>query len=148
MRYCKLLGACLLLGCGVFLGLRAEGFLSLLRHIRAQIDCFSTPLQGIFANCDAGILADCGVEIAGPGDLDELLRGTRLYLPQECCRLLFELAGRLGGGYRADQLRCCDYYTERLSPICDRLRQDLPRREKMALILPVAGAAILALTLL
>ena len=53
-----------------------------------------------------------------------------------------------GGSYRAEQLRCCDYYLERIVPLCDRMTGELPKRERMALILPMAMAAILVLMLL
>lgn len=158
MRYCKWLGLLLLLLCGVLTGIgavsferrryrQAEGFLALLRHVRAQIDCFSTPLRGIFADCDVGIWADCGAKQA-PQELPSLLRSVPLYLPQEVCRLLFDLGERLGTGYREEQLRCCDYFLERLVPICDKMRAELPKRERMALFLPVAAAAVLALMLI
>lgn len=158
MRYCKWLGVLILLLCGVSVGIgiaayerrryrQAEGFLALLRHIRAQIDCFSTPLRGIFAHCDAGIWADCGITQV-PQEPCALLESVPLYLPQEACRLLLDLCARLGTGYREEQLRCCDYFLERLIPICDKMRAELPKRERMALFLPVAAAAVLALALM
>lgn len=159
MLYFKWVGALLLLGAGLGCGVllvgferrrcrQAEGFLSLVRHIRLQIDCFSMPVGRILKGCDGRILTDCGVESDSLPDLPTLLRGTRLYIPEEMCRLLWELGGRLGGSYREDQLRCCDYFLERLIPWCDRLRAELPKREKMMLLLPVAFAAMLVLLLI
>ncbi|MBR6727373.1 MAG: hypothetical protein IKM08_04195 [Clostridia bacterium] len=155
----RLLGVLLLLGVGVGLGValaayerrrcrQAEGFLELLRHIRMQIDCFSLSVPRILSRCDGRILTDCGVECEKLTDFVTLLRGTRLYVPEEFGRLLWDFAERLGGSYREDQLRCCDYFLERLIPQCDRLRNELPRRERMLLLLPIAFAAMLALLLL
>ncbi len=155
----KIVGIAFLLASGVLAGLtlaaferrkcrQAEGFVALLRHIRLQIECFSLPVGKILEGCDGQTLMDCGVEIAEPEDFSALLAGTRLYLPEELCRMLCDFGAQLGGCYRAEQLRCCDYYLERLVPICDRLRSELPKRERMALILPMAVAAILILMLL
>lgn len=159
MHYFKVIGILLLLLCGVLVGVafaaferrkcrQAEGFVALLRHIRLQIECFSLPVGKILDNCDGQILLDCGVEATELPDFPALLGGTRLYLPEEFCQLLTDFGGQLGGCYRAEQLRCCDYYLERLIPLCDRLRGELQKRERMVLILPMAVAAILILMLL
>lgn len=126
--------------------LQAEGFLSLLRHLRAQIDCFSMPISQIFSGCDKGVLEACGTERV-PKDLGSLLRDVKLYLSEEMCGLLKDLATRLGAGYREEQLRCIDYYIARLTPYCDTLRGDLPKRERMALLLPLALCVALVLLL-
>lgn len=159
MHFFKPFGALLLLSCGVGVGVafaaferrrvrQGQGFLALLRHVRAQIDCFSIPLGRILANCDAKILADCGIEIADMADFKALLTGTRLYLPEELCRLLADFGAQLGSSYREEQLRCCDYFIERLTPGVDLLRAELPKRERVALILPMAISAIMILLLL
>lgn len=159
MHYFKFIGIALILCCGVLSGLafaaferrrcrQAEGFVLLLRHIRLQIDCFSIPVAQILAACDKRIMIDCGVEATKLTDFGALLRETRLYVPEEMCRLLADFGAQLGSSYREEQLRCCDYFLERLIPCCDLLRAELPRRERMALILPMAIAAMLVLLLL
>lgn len=159
MQGFKILGVAILLACGVLFGLtlaaferrrcrQAEGFVALLRHIRLQIECFSVPVCKILESCDGQILLDCGVEAEDLDDFSALLSGTKLYLPEEFCRLLSDFGAQLGGCYRAEQLRCCDYYLERLIPLCDRMRDDLLRRERMVLLLPMAVSAILVLMLL
>lgn len=159
MHYFKTLGVLILLLCGVGMGValaalerrkcrQAEGFLALLRYIRLQIDCFSLPVGRILESCDGKILMDCGVESTALADFSALLSGTKLYLPEDFCRMLEDFSHQLGGSYRTEQLRCCDYYLERLTPLCDRLQRDLSKRERMMLILPVAIAAMLALILL
>ncbi len=157
MHFFKWLGIGVILCCGIMAGLsfaaferrrltQAEGFLSLLRLIRLQIDCFCTPVARILAECDGEVLAACGA-VDRPADFAALLNGSKLYLSEEICRLLGELAGRLGGSYREEQLRCLDYYIARLAPYCDTLRADLPRRERMALFLPPALSVALILLL-
>lgn len=159
MHYFKAVGVAVILLVGLGLGValsayerrrcrQAEGFLALVRYIRLQIDCFSLPIGRILSGCDNGILVDCGVESDQLTDFAALLRSTRLYVPEDMCRLLMDFGSQLGGSYREDQLRCCDYFLERLIPCCDRLRAELPKREKMMLLLPMAFAAMLVLLLL
>ena len=158
MHFFRWLGAGVILLCGIFAGLffaayerrrvqQAEGFLSLLRVIRIEIDCFSMPVSRILAECDRDILIACGVS-GVPRDFKALLAATRLYLSEEICRLLADFAGRLGGSYREEQLRCCEYYLARLAPYCDTLRANLPKHERMALILPPALSVALILLLI
>lgn len=158
MHFFKWLGIGLVFLCGVFAGIffaaferrrvaQAEGFLALLREIRLQIDCFSMPVGRILASCDREVLVACGVT-AVPADLTCMLASTRLYLSEDICRLLREFAARLGGSYREEELRCCEYYLARLAPYCDALRADLARRERMALLLPPALSVAIILLLL
>ena len=159
MPYFKVVGGLLLLCCGGAVGVllvsferrrcrQAEGFVTLLRYIRVQIDCFSLPVAQILLGCDPEILTDCGVEGVKLTDFSALLESTPLYLPEEMCRLLAEFAAQLGGSYREEQLRCCDHFVSRLAPLSDRLRAELPKRVKTVLILPIAAAAAAILLLL
>lgn len=158
MHFFRWLGVGVILCCGIFSGLffaaferrrleQAEGFLSLLRLIRLQIDCFSAPVSRILAQCDKSVLAACGITTPQT-DFKALLLDTKLYLSEEMCRLLTDFAGRLGGSYREEQLRCCEYYLARLAPYCDALRAELPKHERMALFLPPALSVALILLLL
>ena len=159
MSVFELLGAALLLGGGARVAVmlcaferrrckQAEGFLALARCVREGIECFSIPIAEIFAKCDAKIWADCGVGAQDFSDFPSLLDACTLYLPRDMKRLLLDFSERLGGGYREEQLRCCDYFLERFTPCCDRLRAELPRRERIAWLLPLSVAAILLLMLL
>lgn len=159
MRFYKLFGAGLLIVFGVCCGMvlraffqrrcrQAESFLALLRYLRFQVDCFSAPQQAIFASCDRELLVSCGAEgSARPADLAALLRGTRLYLPEEMSELLFSLSGELGGSFRAEQVRCIDHYIARFTPLCEELRRELPKWEKLSLVLPLSLSAALMLLL-
>ncbi len=157
MPYFRWIGAASLLAASVVAGLvarrffryryeQAMGYLSLLQHIKRQIDCFSAPIGQILAACDPQVLVACGA--VGEVTAFSQLLEAELYLDEEICLLLRRFSAELGRGYREDQLRCCDYYIARLSPYCDKLREDLPRYEKMALLLPPALAAITVLMLL
>lgn len=160
MHFYKWLGIVLLFVCGLLAGLalraffrrrcaQAEGFLALLRYIRWQIDCFSTPQEGILAGCDRKVLLDCGVEEAArPTGFSALLQSVRLFVPEEMSALLSECMQELGTSYRTEQLRCIDYYTARLTPMCEQMRKELPKWEKLALVLPLSLSAAVVLLLL
>lgn len=160
MSICKLLGVLLLLGCGVGAGVmlacaerrrcrEAEGYAALMRHIRVQIAQFSTPVGQILASCQKCVLFDIGV---GTGhkfeDFSALLDAAPLTIPRDMCEMLRDFAAQLGGSYREEQLRCCDDLLARFTPACAGLRKELPKKEKMMLVVPSALAAILALALI
>ena len=158
MHFFKGLGLVLLFVCGLAAGYllaafegrrcrQAEGFLALLRHIRLQIDCFSQPMGQILASVDGGVRRLCGTPRMAP-DFPTLLQQTPLLLPEEACVLLRDFSNTLGSSYREEQLRCCDYYIARLVPLCERLRTELPKRLRLAWILPLAVAGALILLLL
>ena len=153
----KWLGCLLILTAGALIGIallafekrrmaQAEGFLSLIRLLRWQIDTLGRPLPEILAACDSSVLTACGWQKKEPPpDFIALLDGTPLYLAEEICTLLFDFGHSLGGGYRDEQLRTCDYHLARLSPYCDTLRRELVKRERVALFLPLAAALALIL---
>lgn len=125
---------------------QAEAFLRFMRYVRLQIDCFSAPLSQILSLMDEELRLACGICEEGMRT-GNWLAGTRLLLPPEGRALLAEFSAALGSGFREEQLRCCDYYMARFSPLCERLRAELPRRIRLAFLLPVAlgGALILLL---
>lgn len=157
MLFCKLCGAALLTGAAFVLGLwrraflrarvrQAEGYLELLGYVTAQIECFSTPVDRIFANCDRTLLQKCGVS-SPPRDFAELLALSPPRQTAAFAAVLTEFAGAFGGCYRAEQLRACAFAAARLTPLCERMRAELPRRERAALLLPPALAAAVLLML-
>ena len=158
MHFFKWAGLILLLCCGLGAGRmlaayetrkcrQAEGFSALIRHIRMQIDCFSLPIARVLSSLDARLCEECGCPAASP-DFATLLATTKLLLPEEGEALLCDFAAALGNGYREEQLRCCDYYLERLAPLCAQLRAELPKRVRLARLLPAAISAALILMLL
>ena len=160
MHFFKWLGALFLLSAGALVSrllicfekrrvLQAEGYLALLRFLRWQIDALAKPLPQILAACDGDVLLACGWQKEAPPEtLTTLLEGSALYLSDEVCALLHTFAQELGKGYRDEQLRGCDYHLARLSPYCDALRKDLPKKERIALFLPIAAALALILLLI
>ncbi len=157
MLFTKGLGIALLLSCGVLAGvflagferarcLQAEGFVDLIRNIRLQIDCFGTPIGKILSSLDEHLYRALGAPRAAP-DLHALLGGTLLLVDRDFARLLWDFAASLGTGYRDEELRYCDYYLARLSPLAQKNRDELEKRLRLCVILPLALSAALILLL-
>ena len=157
MLFTKCLGVALLLGCGA-LGsfflvrferarcLQAEGFLTLIRTLRLQIDCFGTPVEKILSTLDEKTRAELGAPRRS-ADLGALLQHTLLLVPRDFCKLLFDFSLSLGTGYREEELRYCEYYLSRLEPLAKRMRDELDKRVRLAIVLPLSLAAALMLLL-
>ena len=156
MLACKIAGAILLLASGTGLALGAsrfarnrllvyDGLISLLFFIKGRIDCYAMPVQEILRTMDKGILADCRC----PGEIDsidELLLHVKPYISPETFRVLRTFGQGLGGGFRDEQIKWCDYYIELLRQERMQLEGELPVRAKtngMIWILCAVGAVIL-----
>ena len=126
---------------------QAQGFLALVRHFRAQIEHYATPVAQILATLDEQLLLDCGL-CERPLSLDILLGGCELCIPLALTEELEGFFGELGSNYREEQLRCCDYYLGRIAPLCAEIGREMPKRVRLAWLLPPSLAAALALTLI
>ena len=157
MHIVKMLGIAALFFCGGLGGLffasferarckQAEAFVDLIRNIRLQIECFGTPIAGILASLDSQLYTALGAS-KPPADLDALLAHVTLLVDREYAQLLREFAACLGTGYREEELRYCDYYIARLSPLAQKMRDELEKRTRLALVLPLALSAALILLL-
>ncbi len=151
----KLAGAALLIICGGLTGralcesseiafYRTEGFISLLKYIRNQIDCYLMPVEKILSGCPADIFYSCG---ASPGtrSFTELLQTCDGKLPPDTVTLLEKFAVELGTTYRDTQLKLCDYYINKLTAERDKLQSEAPARRKMIMTLCICAAAGIAL---
>lgn len=152
----KLLGAVLILSVGGFAAYSTaryekkrltviDGWIDLIFYIRAQIDCYLKPLDKILVEGDRTILDAC-MSPRGARDPQTVLTASSLYLDGEVKRLLESFVREIGAGYREEQLRRCDYYTEALRKQRDKIAAELPARRRLcvALCLCIAiGTAIL-----
>ncbi len=152
----KIAGALFLIASGIGVAIGAtrfercrlqvyDGLISLIFHIKGRIDCYAMPVEEILRTMDKGILADCRC----PGEItsiDELLPHVRPYVTPETLRVLQAFGQGLGGGFRDEQIKRCDYYIELLRSTRMQLEADLPTRAKtngMIWILCAVGAVIL-----
>jgi|GEM_PF-584716 len=163
MEY-KIVGVCLLLLAGGYMAvhlvrkekkrLRAvDGYISLLFYIKGQIDCYAKPISDILLGADPELIADC----IGKGGKDRicvdysefpaLVAESGELLEPECKRILHTFSGELGGVYRDEQIRRCDYYIEALTRERERLFEALPARMRINSVLSVSSALMLAVLL-
>ena len=153
----KLIGGLMLLGVGILAvgGLTVyekrrltvlEGWLDLIFYIRTQIDCYLTPIGEIFSTVDRDLLMACmgtGTE-RSPA---QLLRRSRIYLGRDACRLLDSFVREIGGCYREEQVKRCDYYLDALQKHRQGLTEELPARlrARAAVCICVALGAVILL---
>ena len=154
----KLLGAILLAFTGGYgawlLNRRAErtvdrldAWIALLRLTKNQIDCFSLPVPDILARCEPSLLARIGWDgEEHPKDFQGLCEAVRGSLTtEEGERIAEGFCDEIGKGYRAEQIRTCDYSIGLFCAERDRLLAELPRRRQRNTTLCMAlslGAAM------
>lgn len=122
-----------------------DAWIDLIFHIRGQIDCYLTPLDEILACADRDVLLACMCRTPHP-NLKTLLDSSSPYLGGECKRLLTAFVREIGGSYREEQLRRCDYYINILRAIRDKMATELPARVKLSVTVGICaalGAAII-----
>lgn len=156
------IGALFLIGASFYLGYhfsvmegrrvrQSEGFVLLLRHIRAGIVCYASPLGEIYAGFENRALEICGfLPALRAGGFAHALRlcRDRLYIEGEelCCLAAF--AGQVGQGYTAEQAGLCDYTIAVMERALQRRQEEAPRRARAARSLTVCGGLMLLLLLL
>ena len=100
-----------------------DGWLDMILYIRAQVDCYLTPIDEI--------LSDFVPENA-PADLASLYASSRPYLDTETRHLLEGFIRAFGNGYREEQLRHCDYCIAALRGRREGVAAELPARVRLA----------------
>lgn len=161
MLFCKLLGALLVTAMGVYGAVLlnrladrridgVEAWIALLRLTKNQIDCFSLPQTEILARCDPHLLARIGWEgELPPTDFAALAEGLPMTaLSMEGERIARSFLEEIGKGYRAEQLRTCDYGIGLFTAERDRLLAELPKKRQRNAVLSMAlslGAVVLLL---
>lgn len=152
----KLLGSLLILAAGAggaILSARTEqrkltvldGWIDLIAHVRARIDCYLTPLDEILSALDPELVRRCGGSLPCRS-CAALLQSASPALSPEGRRLIGAFVSGIGDGYREEQVRACDYYLDALRELRKKTAAELPARIRVraALCLTAAlGAAIL-----
>ena len=122
-----------------------DAWIELLLHVRTQIDCYLMKMDDVLSTAPKSILTD-----RKEGDesitLEKLLEDSRPDLDAEALRLLESFAKEVGGSYREEQIRRCDYHLAALRSVRERIGGELPAKRKVAQALCLfffAGCAIL-----
>lgn len=114
-----------------------DRWIDMIRYIRVQIDCYLTPLHEILAKFSPG---------TSDIDLSSLLDSSRIYLDTDSIRLLESFIREIGGSYREEQLRNCDYCLGELRHKREKVSAELPMRQRLTVTLCAClsiGTAIL-----
>lgn len=121
-----------------------EAFISLIRHIRNQIDCFSMPMKNIFSSC-SDILSKLGVS-EKTSSLTELI-SKREIMCAECEKIINDFSSSIGKGHREREVKICDKAIGELEHIKEQLVSAYPSKRKTtaALCLAIGGAMLIAL---
>ena len=163
MEY-KIVGVCLLLLAGGYMAvhfvryekkrLRAvDGYISLLFYIKGQIDCYARPISDILRAAHPSLIADC-IGKTENEDISEcydefpaLIEDSGQLLLPECKRILNTFSGELGGVYREEQIKRCDYYIEALTREREKMSEAMPSKMRVNSVLSISSALVLAVLL-
>ena len=123
-----------------------ETFISLIKHVRNQIDCYSMPVEKILA-MGSEFLKRLGVE-DGTSDFSRLLSECKIECGEDCKKILYTFSENLGKGYREHQVKMCDGTLSELEDIRKRLLAAYPSKKKIAFALCFAAGGALLISLL
>ena len=127
---------------------QTEYFISLVRFLRAQIECFSMSVPRALERVPDEILAGCSfLGKERPKSLSELIGGCQV-TDQAVMRDMSRLADDIGKGYREEQLTLCDYCLSLLEAQRSRIAGQLPLKIKVNSALSLAGAAAVVILLI
>jgi len=154
----KTLGCAFILGSGIFAGnllnradteklRQLDSIISLLKFIRLQIDYYCVPIKEIFSRAEPSLLIACGTNKT-PESFRELLDTLSPPPDSDIKSILISFSNELGGSYREEQLKSCDYHINRLTEIRGTLTKEAEKRKKLNRVLPFSIAAAIIILLI
>ncbi len=127
---------------------QTEAFISLLRSLRSDIECFAMPIPKALGRCSSELYRRCGYcSDVPPWDIDGLLAGCKIS-DGELKKLLDGFSGDVGKGYRDEQLALFDYCLGQLEARRQQLRDQLPAKRRMNSALCLSGALAIVILLI
>ena len=125
-----------------------DSWISLMRYIKGQVECFGMPLENILSKCDIRLLRELGYKKEkAPKDFSELI--VECDMPdEESMGLIFEYAKEFGKFYRDEQLKRCNYYISALEEKRKRESEKLPQKKRLNATLWIAGSLAVGILLL
>lgn len=133
-----------------------DGYISLLRYIKGQINCYAMPLEDILSAADPLLLATClglpsrrhpSETPASVPTLPEMILSARLYMEPETERLLNNFSSELGHTFRAEQVTRCEDYIQALGEERRKLAEATPMRVRVNSVLSLCTALGLVILL-
>lgn len=127
-----------------------EAFLKLIKHIKAQIECFCAPLCSILEGYEDTQLSACGFLLAarelGVKAGFESCR-SRLFLSEEESDELAKFFDGLGSHSADEESSGCAYYEKTISDALSRERSELAKRSKLCRTFGMLAGVLLAVLL-
>lgn len=131
---------------------QTEGFLLLLRHIKAMISCYRAPVREIYDGFSCRALEECGfidaLRLEGSFERAIQICRERIYLEEEEINLLTAFGRELGKSYRDEEVESCDYYIGEFERAFAGRREEHPKRVKLYRSLVITGALMLVIVLI
>lgn len=122
---------------------RLNSFIILTKYIRNKIDCYSAPINKIFAECPDEILDPLGGRTENM-TFKELLERKNNALGDESTRLLQEFSETFGKNYRERQLKLCDGVISSLETARDaEMKKYLAKKKTVNAICWAVGGMII-----
>jgi hypothetical protein len=123
-----------------------DAFISLIRHIKGQIDCYARPINEILATLPPEIYHGCNCSM-GAESIEEMIDESKIYLDDEPLRLLRSFSCEFGSTFREEQLRRCDYYISSLGEKRGQIEKESEAKSRSGSALYICGALSLSLLL-
>ena len=128
-----------------------EAFLKLIRHIKAQIRYFCSPISSIIDGYEDEILSGCGFLLAarelGAGAGFESCR-ARLFLSEAESDELGSFFSGLGSHSADEEKNGCEYYEKTLGAELEKERSELAKRTKLCRTFGMLAGVLLAVLLI
>lgn len=120
----------------------------LLRITKRMVDSFSMSARDILNKLPRELMNNCGYSDAtAPQGFYDFAVACEV-CDREAKEILLEFAATFGKSYRAEQLRQCEYYVERMSERELELSQKLPVQKKLVLTLVLSVTLMIVILLI
>ncbi|MBQ6263785.1 MAG: hypothetical protein IJK58_09760 [Clostridia bacterium] len=105
-----------------------EAILELISHVRSNIDFFLTPVEGIFEGFKNDALESCGFsDVLRRSGIEKAVGIHAASLSKVTEDALVNFSRSLGRSYKEEQIRLCDFCSEKVSAELEREREELKR---------------------
>ena len=157
--FLKIIGSLLLVGSSVGIALYlnraeeyklsyADGWIAMIRYVKAQVECYSLPAEDILLNCDKDLFRRCGYISDPPPDSLEMLSEAANKGDADIGNTVRAFFSEFGRCYREEQVKRCTYCLSVLEGRRGELKEQLPVKKRMNLTLFISGSLILAIIFL
>ena len=140
--FLKLTGALLLVG-GSFAMARhlnkteetklsyADGWISMIKYVQAQVECYSLPVEDILSGCDKGMLELCGYTSDIQPSSFAMLSEAIYKGDGDIGKTLEKFFSEFGSCYREEQVRRCAHCLTSLEERRATIKEQLPIKKRI-----------------